>query len=76
MSTIIEKARNWWKADAPRDLGIAHVPLDTVEAAPAPQADEAKKVQVGFIQSLMSMERTHAATMTALSNATVNQVRG
>lgn len=75
MTGFLKKAHTWWKAE-PHDLGIAHVPLDSVDPAPAPNADEATEVRTGFIQSILAMERQHARTMDALSEATINQVRG
>lgn len=75
MSSLIEKARKWWKAE-PKGSGIAHVPIDTVEAAPLQRDEEAKALQISFLQSIMSMERKHAEAMTALSKATMNHVRG
>lgn len=76
MNNPFKRARTWWDAAPKKDLGIAHVPLDSVDPAPAPKAEEASLVRIGFIQSLLAMERQHAETMTALSKATINQVRG
>lgn len=73
MSNLITKARDWWKAP-PQETGIVPVMLDDVEAAPAPLENEVKIVQHGFIQSLLSMERVHAETMSALSKATLDRV--
>lgn len=80
MSKVIRKALDWWNnvPEKPliEEVEIKPVLVNEVDPAPAPMADEAKVVQHTFIQGLMAMERSHASVMTALSNATLKQVRG
>lgn len=70
MSKILKHAQDWWNK-TPQETGIVPVLLDEVEPAPAPMATEAKVVQHGFIQAMLSMERQHASALRELSQATL-----